>query len=489
MLYLVEDESDLPAHYGALAALLADALHATLRPLPAALDETRFPDAVQHVTRDQGLAPSGLIWAERLGVMPGSRAADDAGADGIAPAVALLAAARTRDIVVPLHPRVMGDRASADAWRTLAATYDVPVQHCRVLRENDDARLAGQPEAGNVVDGVARLIDSATGRDVPILGVCRQDRFGRWSASPPRFAGEHPAAYAAASTTTPTTAHTTAPTTARTPPATPAPATPARLRIALIGSEGNQREVYPATLAALGDALDAACVDSAAVELVFIAPETLRMPNAAAALAGCDGILLPGGADMRAVPGQVVAARHGWLSGTPVVGLCLGMQTMATAVLQAALGAEDVGLAEVDANVRVPSFVPMAREPLPQTRPPFPPSSPSSPSSPFPLHRVGEHRMQVVDGSCLEAILDGRHGLRYNHRYRLNPALYAALMAAGVSVAARDETGAIVDAIEARGHPFFIGMQGHPEQSSAPGQPHPLLRAFVDAARMAAALR
>lgn len=97
--------------------------------------------------------------------------------------------------------------------------------------------------------------------------------------------------------------------------------------------------------------------------------------------------------------------------------------------------------------------------------------------------------MQVVDGARLTAILGGRDGLRYNHRYRFNPALYAALTAAGVNVAAWDRSGAVVDAIEARGHRFFIGMQGHPEQSSAPGRPHPLLLAFVDAAREAAASR
>ncbi|MGI4857930.1 MAG: glutamine amidotransferase-related protein [Janthinobacterium lividum] len=431
MLYLVEDESILPAHHGALAALLADALHATLWPLPAALDEARFPDAVQHVTRGQGLAPSGLIWAERLGVLPASCAAEDGGA--------LLAAARVRDVVVPLHPRVAGDGAPAEAWRTLAVTHDVAVRHCRVLRD----------------DGDARVIDIATGADVAGQGLCRQDRFGRWSTAPMRSAGEHAAPRTASHA---------------------APVPSARLRIALIGSEANQREVYPATLAALGDALDVARVDGAAVELVFVAPETLCTLDAAA-LAGCDGILLPGGADMRAVPGQVAAARHGWLTGTPVVGLCLGMQTMATAVLQIALGAEDVGLTEVDANVRVPSFVPMEREPL------------SPPSPPSPLHRVGEHRMEVVDGSRLAALLAGRHGLRYNHRYRFNPALHAALTAAGVDVAARDRTGAIVDAIEARGHPFFIGMQGHPEQSSKRSRPHPLLLAFVEAAREAAAAR
>ncbi|MCY0386164.1 gamma-glutamyl-gamma-aminobutyrate hydrolase family protein [Robbsia sp. Bb-Pol-6] len=418
MLYLVEDDSDLPARYGALAALLADALHATLWPAPAALDEARFPDAVQFVTRDRGLAPSGLIWAERLGVLR-------------APCGDAPAAARERDIVVPLHPRVMGDGVSAAAWRRQADGQDVPVRHCRVLRAGD----------------AWRVVDVATGLAIPGLDDCRQDDFGRWSAAPPGADSLRRA---------PRIVH----------------GEPARLCIALIGSEAGQREGYPATLAALGDALDAARIDSATLDLRFVAPGTLSPAGAPAALAGCDGILLPGGADMRAVPGQVRAARHGWLSGTPVVGLCLGMQTMATAVLQVALGTDDVGLTEVDANVRVPSFVPMRADP---------------PAASEERHRVGEHRMQVVDGSHLRTILDGEHGLRYNHRYRFNAALHPALTAAGLNVVARDDSGQIVDAIEARDHPFFIGMQGHPEQSSTRHRPHPLLRAFVDAARAAAA--
>uniref|UniRef100_UPI00198184D2 glutamine amidotransferase-related protein n=1 Tax=Burkholderia sp. Ac-20379 TaxID=2703900 RepID=UPI00198184D2 len=235
-------------------------------------------------------------------------------------------------------------------------------------------------------------------------------------------------------------------------------------RIALVGREDEQRDGYPATLAALADAAEAAHV---ALEVRFVAAQTLNDANAAEALTGCDGIVLPGGADMARVPGQIAAASHAWRSGTPIVGLCLGMQSMATAVARHALGRRDVGLMEAEPGIRLPSFIPVTAD------------ASGEPSE----HRLGRQRIAVAPASRLHAILGATPEIRCNHRYRLNPALDAALALAGVEIVARDASGRIADAIEAPAHPFFIGMQGHPELDSTPGQPHPLLRAFFEAVR------
>jgi CTP synthase len=72
--------------------------------------------------------------------------------------------------------------------------------------------------------------------------------------------------------------------------------------------------------------------------------------------------------------------------------------------------------------------------------------------------------------------------IRYNHRFLLAPEVLPALKKAGLQVSAEAFIGAITDAIEDREHPFFIGMQGHPEQGSAGARPHPLLTAFLTAA-------
>jgi CTP synthase len=82
----------------------------------------------------------------------------------------------------------------------------------------------------------------------------------------------------------------------------------------------------------------------------------------------------------------------------------------------------------------------------------------------------------------LREILGERFTIRTNHRFRLNPRVLGLLNDAGVTVCATDASGHIADAIEARDHPFYIGMQGHPEVSSSADHPHPLLCAFLEAA-------
>jgi CTP synthase len=417
MLYLLEDESFTPADYGARAALLARSLGATLLHLPAGFDVRRYPDAVQHVTHDGALVPSGLVWAERLAGIPVSAAVD---------AEAVMSRAAERDIVVPLHPGVEGGLASAETLLALARRRDVATRHYRAVHD-----AAG-----------CRIIDVADGHPVRDIGPCAQDRFGRWMILTHASAGSTPAV----STQMPAGALSGV----------------ARCRIALIGGEVDQRDVYPATLAALGDAADALGIH---VEVEFIAPQTLNDANVRATLSGFEGIVLPGGSDMTRVSGQIAAARHALVLGTPAVGLCLGMQTMATAAAQLALGSSDVGLVEVDPDIRLQSFIPIA-------------GAGAAPD----LHRLGGRDAGVVAGSQLEAILGGVTRLRYNHRYRLNASLYPVLDTVKVDVCAWDADGLIADAIEARAHPFYIGMQGHPELTSAAGRPHPLLTAFLRAA-------
>lgn len=94
-----------------------------------------------------------------------------------------------------------------------------------------------------------------------------------------------------------------------------------------------------------------------------------------------------------------------------------------------------------------------------------------------------------MPGSRLHAILGDVALTRCNHRYRLNDELIGPLKDVGVDICARGEHdradvrdeayGFYVDAIEASAHPFFIGMQGHPELSSSEAWPHPLLVAFL----------
>ncbi len=241
---------------------------------------------------------------------------------------------------------------------------------------------------------------------------------------------------------------------------------PIPLEIGLIAAESDQRGVYPATLASLADAADRLSID---LTIKFIDPVALRDAGNFAVPASLAGIVLPGGAAMKNVPGQIEAAAAGLAAGVPTVGLCLGMQTMATAIAWRRFGRGIANLAEADPTAPIKTFVPMAGEK-------------GSDGRALPAHRTGTHSSAVTAQTRLAGILPASSDVHYNHRYRLDPALVKDLEEAGLRVAATGLDGAIVDAIEDRDHPFFIGMQGHPELGSRENKPHPLLSAFLSAA-------
>jgi CTP synthase len=405
VLTVLEDSDGLPANYGALAAILANARHATLMHVKAVWDDQVFADAAQHVTADGQLVSSGLVWAERLGVRAVS-----------SPVTAneLLDRAAREDVVVPLHPCNTGSIASAQELIAEARSRGVQHENYRVMRN-----------AAN-----AWIVDATTLNAIREIGTWTPDRFGRLSQ------GQHTQGLV----TTP-------------------------LHIALVGSERDHQGVNPTMLAALGDAADAQDMD---VEITYISPQLIDIDNVARLFAGVDGIMLPGGSDMNRVPGQVIAARYALVSRVPVAGLCLGMQTMATAAAQLAsgsdAGSDEVGLAEANPAASLHSFIRLTAD-----------------DGSY-VHRLGDQVVEIEQGSRLHEILGDRFTVRTNHRFRLNPRVLGLLNDAGVTVCAKDASGHIADAIEARDHPFYIGMQGHPEVSSAAGHAHPFLCAFLETA-------
>lgn len=242
-----------------------------------------------------------------------------------------------------------------------------------------------------------------------------------------------------------------------------APSASRLLRIAFVGDESCMRDVYPANLAALGDAADAL---NLALDIRFIDPRTT--PDAAweQLLSDVDGLLLPGGSDMEQVAGQIEAARIAIRRDLPTVGLCLGMQTMATAVAQEICGFNDANLAEADPDAQTKTFVRLHDE---YGRPEF---------------RLGLRRCRVVPGTRLSALIGGATDMNVhcNHRFVLDPVVEKQLSNGGMIVSGWQAERDLADAIEVPSLRFFIGMQGHPELSSRSSAPHPLLVGFLTAA-------
>lgn len=239
--------------------------------------------------------------------------------------------------------------------------------------------------------------------DTQILLTLHSDHYGRWSATPSAEAGS-------------------------------------TLRIGLIGREADHRQAYPATLAALADAASSLHL---ALDIHFLPPASLSA--SLHELAGLHGVLLPGGSSMAAVQGQIRIAQATVTRPLPTLGLCLGMQSMATAAVRQQPECEDAILAEVAPAAALHSFVAFSD---------------------------GRHRCGVLP------FTDGV--MHYNHRYHFNPQLLPQLSASGVQVNA--QTDGIVEAITLPDHLFWQGVQGHPELASRPDAPHPLITAFLQAA-------
>ena len=238
------------------------------------------------------------------------------------------------------------------------------------------------------------------------------------------------------------------------------PHTGTSLRIALVGAQSDQCTTYPATLAALGDAADAL---SLSLDIVYATPVALE-DHLHEVMENVDGILLPGGSAMCNVNGQICAAHYALNRKIPVLGLCLGMQTMATAVVQNMMGSMKANLAEADPDADIKTFVPLQDTPT------------------LPVHRLGDHQMRSRPGSRLYDILGDEFTVRYNHRFHLDPAWKGDLEKYGLRISGTDLSGKIADGIEFTDHPFYLGVQGHPELSSLRVKPHPLLIAFLNAA-------
>jgi len=240
----------------------------------------------------------------------------------------------------------------------------------------------------------------------------------------------------------------------------PATTVSKRAGLLIVGDENLLCDTYPAVLAGLGDAADRLGLE---LDISFWDPRDSDLASIGSVLAGIDGIVLPGGSDMEQVSGQIDVAQFAIRHDVPTVGLCLGMQTMATAVAREIGGFNDANMEEADPGAQVKTFIRLRDE---QDRPQF---------------RVGLLRPRVQAGTVLSRIFGGaeRIDVHCNHRYVLDPRLHIQLERAGLAISGRQDGRDLADAIELPSLRFFVGMQGHPELMARRDRPHPLLLAFL----------
>ncbi|WFE28770.1 CTP synthase [Solwaraspora sp. WMMD791] len=213
----------------------------------------------------------------------------------------------------------------------------------------------------------------------------------------------------------------------------------------------------------------------ARVQVRWVPSDECVSPNgAAAALAGVDGIVIPGGFGVRGIEGKIGAARYGRENGIPVLGLCLGLQCMVIEVARNGAGLVGANSAEFDEDVEHPIVATMAdQEQIVAGR-----------GDLGGTMRLGAYPARLAEGSIVaRAYGTTEVSERHRHRYEVNNAYREVLEKAGLRISGTSPDGRLVEFVELdpAEHPFFVATQAHPELKSRPTRPHPLFHAFVGA--------
>ncbi|CAN5614668.1 CTP synthase [soil metagenome] len=183
------------------------------------------------------------------------------------------------------------------------------------------------------------------------------------------------------------------------------------------------------------------------------------------AIAGCDGVVVPGGFGTRALEGKIKTAQYALKKDVPYLGLCLGLQMAVVAAARNA-GLKDATSTELDPN---------SLEQVIHTM-----NDQKGKENTGGTMRLGNYDCQLVKGS-LTAKLYGKTNIseRHRHRYECNNQYRDAYASWGIEAVGINPENNLVEIIEATGHPFFVASQFHPEFKSRPNRPHPLFSGFI----------
>jgi CTP synthase len=235
--------------------------------------------------------------------------------------------------------------------------------------------------------------------------------------------------------------------------------------IALVGKYVELHDAYLSVVEALKHG---GIANNSDVEIKWVNSEYLDEKNLSEQLADADGILVPGGFGDRGIEGKILAAGYARENKVPYFGICLGMQMAVVEFARNVCNLKGAHSSEFNANCPYPVIDLMPEQ--------------KDIDAMGGTMRLGTYPCKILpDTKVFEIYNDELIYERHRHRYEFSNEFRELLSAKGLILSGLSPSERLVEIVELSDHPWFIGVQFHPEFKSRPNRPHPLFRDFIKA--------
>lgn len=238
--------------------------------------------------------------------------------------------------------------------------------------------------------------------------------------------------------------------------------------VAIVGKYVELHDAYLSIVEALKHA---GIANKARIKIKWISAEALEPETVEDQLNDVNAVLIPGGFGERGLEGKILSAKYARINKIPFLGICLGMQMAVVEFARNVMGLEKAHSAEVAPLTPDPVIAIMEDQ----------------------IHnlnniggtlRLGGFTCRMVKPDSIAAKAYGQEEIRerHRHRYEFNNCYRESMDAAGLRIVGINPERDLVEIVELDNHPWFVGVQFHPEFNSRPDTPHPLFTSFVKAA-------
>ena len=239
------------------------------------------------------------------------------------------------------------------------------------------------------------------------------------------------------------------------------------VKIGLIGKYIELQDAYKSILEAF---IHAGAMNLCKVEIVDVHSEFISADNVKSKLHGLDGLLVAPGFGHRGIDGKIIAVQYAREEGLPFFGICLGMQMSVIEFARNVVGLKAAHSTEMDPSTPYPVIDLMEQQ--------------KTITSKGGTMRLGAYPCKIEKGTLAYEIYQTELiSERHRHRWEFNNEFLETFQKAGLKASGINPETNLVEIIEIPGHPFFIGVQYHPELKSTVENPHPLFVHFIKAAK------